>query len=93
MRVVVVVMAGMVMSSLRLGFSNHFAQFAFEALYMDFNTIVFGRTWRCDVHAVRAVSLIFAEGRSRQSKVRSAAALVGRGSAMSRKTHSGFGIN
>lgn len=78
---------GVLLFRLHARFVEHFLEFAFATLHVDRDTVVFGGVW-CNAVAevsssVRAHNDIWLN----QRKVGSAAALVGGGTAVARKTH------
>lgn len=90
-----VIVTGMVMiggwSRLFVGlharFVERFLKFAFQALYVDFDAVVFGRVWGDAVAEVGGATLTDNNIWLNQSEMRSTAVLVGGGAAVARKTH------
>ena len=93
--IVVVIVTCVVMivgwSSLLVGlharFVERFLKFAFQALYVDFDAVVFGRVWGDAVAEVGGATLTDNNIWLNQSEMRSTAVLVGGGAAVARKTH------
>ena len=85
--IVVMRFGGVLLFRLHARFVEHFLEFTFATLHVDRDAVVFGGVW-CNAVAevsssVRAHNDIWLN----QRKVGGAAALVGRGTAVARKTH------
>lgn len=90
--VVIMVMSfgSVLLFCLHLGLIEHFLKFAFATLHVDRDAIVLGRVWCDTVSEVGSSARVDDNIWLNQRKVGGAAALVGGGTAVARKTHSGW---